>query len=90
MFTMNFREKIKEVCKKKKITQKELAEKLNISDVSLNKTLRGDYPRLQTLELIAKALDVELIELFGDFEQQKTTIKCPHCGGEIKISKADK
>jgi transcriptional regulator with XRE-family HTH domain len=85
---MNFRERIKDICKEKGTTQKELAEKLGITDISLNKTLRGDYPRLQSLELIAEALKVDIKELFGISEQQKSNaITCPHCGGKIKVIK---
>jgi len=83
---MNFRDKIKELCNKRGITQKDLADKLEITDISLNKTLRGQYPQLQTLERIAIALDVPISELF---EQQTNIniINCPHCGGKIKILK---
>ena len=61
---MDFRTRIKELCQERGITQKELAEKMGISDISLNKTLRGDYPQLQSLERIANALDVDISELF--------------------------
>ena len=61
---MDFRIRIKELCQSKGITQKELADKMGISDISLNKTLRGDYPQLQTLERIANALEVDIAELF--------------------------
>lgn len=61
---MDFRIRIKELCQSKGITQKELADKMGISDISLNKTLRGDYPQLQTLERIANALEVDITELF--------------------------
>lgn len=61
---MDFRIRIKELCQSKGITQKDLADKMGISDISLNKTLRGDYPQLQTLERIANALDVDLSDLF--------------------------
>lgn len=81
---MNFRDKIKEICKQKGIKQKELAEKLGITDNSLNKTLRGDYPQLQTLERISKVLDVPLKALF-DEEVSKPQFVCPHCGKEVKI-----
>nr|DAV22751.1 MAG TPA: Protein hipA, HTH-type transcriptional regulator, persistence, DNA-binding, Repressor, Transcription [Caudoviricetes sp.] len=37
---------------------------MGISDISLNKTLRGDYPQLQSLERIANALDIDISELF--------------------------
>ena len=61
---MDFRTRIKELCQEQGITQKELAEKMGISDISLNKTLRGEYPQLQTLETIAKTLNVPIAELF--------------------------
>jgi len=61
---MDFRTRIKELCQSKGFTQKDLADKMGISDISLNKTLRGDYPQLQSLERIANALDVDISELF--------------------------
>jgi transcriptional regulator with XRE-family HTH domain len=82
---MNFREKIKELCRKRGITQKELASILGITDISLNQTLRGQYPQLQTLEKIANALEVPISELFE--RQPSDTINCPHCGGVIKVEK---
>jgi transcriptional regulator with XRE-family HTH domain len=88
---MNFRERIKEICKQRGITQKELAERLGITDISLNKTLRGDYPRLQSLELIAKELGVPIKELFSDSEDadlevaNSKCITCPKCGAKFKM-----
>jgi len=61
---MDFRQRIKEICQAKGITQKDLAEILGITDISLNKTLRGEYPQLQSLEKIANALNVSITELF--------------------------
>ena len=61
---MEFRSRIKELCEERGITQKELAERLGITDISLNKTLRGGYPQLQTLEKIANQLEVEVWQLF--------------------------
>lgn len=61
---MDFRTRIKELCQSKGLTQKDLADKMGISDISLNKTLRGDYPQLQSLERIANALEVDISELF--------------------------
>lgn len=60
---MDFRTRIKELCQSKGFTQKDLADKMGISDISLNKTLRGDYPQLQSLERIANALEVDIAEL---------------------------
>jgi len=80
---MEFRIIIKELCKEKGITQKDLAGKLGVTDISLNKTLRGEYPQLQTLEKIAEALEVDVVDLFE--RPQKTTIKCPHCGNDLNV-----
>ena len=67
------------------MTQKDLAEKLKITDISFNKSLRGDYPQLQTLERIATALNVPVTDLF---EQPSTDmVNCPYCGNKIKVSK---
>ena len=52
---MDFRTRIKELCQGQGITQKELAEKMGISDISL---------QLQTLEKIANTLNVPIAELF--------------------------
>ena len=80
---MNFRDRIKELCNNQGITQKELAEKLGISDISLNQTLRGKYPQLQTLERITIALNVPITDLF---EQPATeVINCPNCGAKLTL-----
>ncbi|MCL2597134.1 MAG: helix-turn-helix transcriptional regulator [Paludibacter sp.] len=81
---MNFRTQVKEICKRQNITQKELAEKLEISDISLNQSLRGEYPQLQTLERIAAALNVLITELFE--QPKKDYFNCPECGAKIGIN----
>ena len=55
--------RIKEVLKTKGITQIELAEKLNISVVGLNKIINGN-PTIETLQKIAVILNVEVKDLF--------------------------
>ena len=81
---MNFRERIKTICSSQGITQKDLADRLNITDISLNKSLRGDYPQLQTLERIAAALNVPVVELFE--RPASGNIICPKCGTAIELS----
>ena len=61
--------RIKEVCKEKGILQKDLAASLGVSDIALRASLKGN-PTIGTLEKVATALGVELVELFekrGDF-----------------------
>ena len=81
---MNFRDTIKTLCKKRGITQKELANKLGITDVSLNQTLRGEYPQLQTLEKIAEALEVDISDLFK--KPSNTSLTCPKCGTNLELT----
>jgi len=65
------------------MTQKDLAEKLGITDISLNKTLRGKYPALQTLEKIATALGIDITELFNI--PPDNTVICPRCGERLNV-----
>ncbi|MFI3268279.1 MAG: helix-turn-helix transcriptional regulator [Rikenellaceae bacterium] len=58
---MNLR--IKEICKEKGILQKELALLLGVTDIALRASLKGN-PTINTLEKVATALGVELVELF--------------------------
>ena len=64
-------ENIKRVRKEKGITQKELAEKLGITQAAVchfessDKTVPMKF-RLSTLEKLAEALDVELTDLIGE------------------------
>ncbi|WP_213279300.1 helix-turn-helix domain-containing protein [Chryseobacterium indologenes] len=55
--------RIKEICDEKGIMQKELAERINITEVGLSKSLNGN-PTLQRLIEIAEALGVPFLELF--------------------------
>jgi transcriptional regulator with XRE-family HTH domain len=61
--------RIKEICREKGITQKDLAEKIGISAVGLAKAIAGNTT-IGTLERVANALGVDIVELFaekGDF-----------------------
>lgn len=76
--------RIKEVCKEKGILQKDLAEKLGITDIALRASLKGN-PTIGTLQKVADALNVPITDLFE--QPAKDIINCPHCGGKIKIVK---
>ena len=75
--------RIKELCKEKNILQKELAERIGISETAFTQAIKGN-PTIGTLEKIAKALDVEVYELFEVYGRS-TTFNCPHCGKKINI-----
>lgn len=61
---------INDICKEQGITQKELAEKIGITPVGLNKAINGN-PTKTTLEKVAKALNVKVSDLFAEDEEPK-------------------
>ena len=69
--------RIKEVCQMCNTTQKELAEKLGVSEVTLSRAANGSTS-LPLLEKIAGVLGVEVSELFA--APKEGVIHCPHCG----------
>lgn len=85
---------IKELREKRKITQKELAERINVSDKTISKweTNKG-LPDIGIIEELAKALGISVAELLtGDLrenENQSANMKkmhfyvCPVCGNII-------
>lgn len=80
--------RLKEILSEKGITQKELAEKMGISVVGMSKIATGN-PTVETLEKIAKTLNIQVWELFKDPTANDNVEcvegKCPHCGKQIRI-----
>ncbi len=86
---------IKELREKNRLTQAELAEKLNVSDKTVSKweTAKG-YPDISMLEPIAKALRVSVPELLSGNAVQNVNVSanimrskfyvCPVCGNTIQ------
>lgn len=74
--------RIKEICKAKGITQKDLAESIGISAVGLAKAIAGNTT-IGTLEKIASALGVTVPELFE--VPKSAVLTCPHCGQPITL-----
>ena len=75
--------RIKELLKEKRLTQQELADKMNVS-------LSAGSLTTATLEKIATALDVPMWQLFASPEEVRPksdalTLTCPHCGKDISI-----
>lgn len=92
---VDFRSKVKEMCKLHGLQQKELAQKLGITEVGLSASLKKNNPQLSTMVNIADAFGVSLIELLsvGESKPENTNnipnqggmMRCPHCGGNIEI-----
>lgn len=64
---MNIGGNIKKYRKEKKLTQKQLADKINISEMSIRRYERGErQPTAGIIDLISKALDIPIINLIDD------------------------
>jgi len=60
--------RVKSICKQQGISLKELAERMSVSPEAVTRMLSDNgNPTLTTLENVAKALNVEVYELFDDF-----------------------
>lgn len=78
--------RVKELLKSRGLTAKELASRLGITEAALSSSLSGN-PTLDRLNAIAEALCVPVTELF--VPTPTDTLRCPHCGGVIKIEKGE-
>ena len=71
MNQMTIGELIRDARKKKGLTQKELGERLEVSDVSIAQWENGiRNPRFETRQKLAKALDIDIVELMSETEKQ--------------------
>ncbi|WP_392419882.1 helix-turn-helix domain-containing protein [Capnocytophaga canis] len=64
--------RIKDILKEKALTQNELAEKLGVSQVALNKVINGN-PTIETLLKIANVLEVDVRDLIEPTTATDTT-----------------
>lgn len=69
---------IKRILREKGITQKQLAQAIGMTEVGVYKMLQVENPKLKTLIQIAKALDVDVWELF---------VGCPSLDGFFGVVK---
>ena len=82
--------RIKELLKEKRLTQQELADKMNVSLSAVKQMVSAGSLTTATLEKIATALDVPMWQLFASPEEVRPksdalTLTCPHCGKDINI-----
>lgn len=84
---------IKSILKQKGMTQKDLAERLEMSLQQLNNTISGrNTASMAVYQRIADALGVDFWMLFapddvvgGIARSEVPIVRCPHCGHEITI-----
>ena len=69
----NISHKVKELCREKGITIKQLAEKMQIAPESLSRAINGN-PQLSTIRKIADALGVSITDLFDHSEDELLAI----------------
>ena len=77
--------RIQELCSARGMTQKELAARLEVHEITISRATKGSAS-LELVERIANELGVDVGELFeGKFQ----TIVCPHCGKKFRIVSED-
>lgn len=74
--------RVTECCKAKGLTLQDLADRLGVARSTLANTLTKKNPTLDTLEKMAKALDVKVCDLI---DEEKNAVVCPNCGIEIPL-----
>lgn len=74
---------IKKVMKAYGVTGKELADRMNVTTVTVSNHLNGN-PSVEVLERIAKAIGCEVGDFFDS--SKDNTITCPNCGSELKLT----
>ena len=70
------------------ITQKELAEKLGVSEVTLSRASNGNTS-LPLLEKIADILEIEISELFAPSNDEEGVLRCPNCGAKLELRRIE-
>ncbi len=76
--------RVKEICKEKGITMKELAEKIGILPITLSQSLNGN-PTLSRLTEVAMILDVDVADLFREPKPKNDVHGCIYVNGEPNL-----
>ena len=79
---------IKAVINRQGYTMAQVAEKLGISQQAVSQAVNGN-PSLSRLKEIAEAVGVTVSDLVVDEPPIEPMMKCPYCGKELKLTKAE-
>lgn len=79
--------RVKEILKERGLSQKDLAGKMGVAEISLSRSINGN-PSMDTLIKIAKALDVEVGDLFSS-SSRTSNLSCPKCGAKLQITEVE-
>ncbi len=81
--------RIKEILKERNMTGKSLAESMGKAPQYISNVINGGKGvSINSLEEIAKHLDVPISSLFADYNEENGAsgkFVCPHCGKELSI-----
>lgn len=75
-------DKIKEICEKKGMSIAELGRMIGTGKSTIHTIMTNGNPTVETLEKIAKALDVNVRDFFE--EEPGEVFTCPHCHQPIR------
>jgi transcriptional regulator with XRE-family HTH domain len=77
--------RVKEICREKGITLKQLAERMGVPPESLSRAIsdKGN-PTLSTMRNIAEALGVPIVNLLE--APASGNLKCPNCLATLRLS----
>ena len=78
------KKRVSEVASAKGITLQNLAKEIGITYQTLYTTLTLN-PKISSIQRIANALGVDVIELLTENRPDEAIIKCPHCGKSIRL-----
>ena len=83
--------RIKDVCKEKGVSINDLAERVDMSRVSISNMIAGrQNPPIDTLDKIADALGVETWTLLKSPSEIKGEyLQCPKCGAKLQITEIE-
>lgn len=77
--------RLREILIEKKMTGKELAEKMGVSAQYINMVAGGTHGMsVDRCAKIAEVLGVPLAAMFDGYDSPDT-LRCPHCGKKIKV-----
>ncbi len=88
---VDLKTRVKELCKQRGFLFKELAQKVGITEPGLRQALGGN-PTVGTLQKVADALEVEVVDLFEPSGLSETflgpqgRLVCPHCGKPLTVT----
>ena len=78
--------RIKEILKERNMTSKSLAESMGKAPQYISNVINGGKGvSINSLEEIARHLDVPVSSLFADYKSSSGSLVCPHCGKEIRV-----